>query len=576
MNKASNNEFSQFLLDQRINFMVEHRAMTGIGHCIIAGLSAWFLSTRVAWEAIAPWLACIFLAGIFTLISLQHRKPNSKGFGGDLWMIRGCASAFLMGLSWGVMPGWFYSDNDTAFMVVVFCVYTGYISAAIPTTFSYAPVFYSFAAGITLPFWLMLFDHKGEIFEFLRFALPLYVGILVYAAYNVHGLFRQWNQTTFDKLKLVDDLEKEKDIATTATLSKTQFFAAASHDLRQPLSAINLFVDSLAHRASDPKDKQTLDKINRSLRSLNKMLHSLLDISKLDASAVRYEPSPVALRSLLAQLVDEHSTHANGLSFSINVDEQLTADCDPTILRRILGNLIDNAVKFSHKGVIHLDAKPVSQTIDLQIRDSGIGIEEDQLDRIFDEFKQLNNPERNRDKGLGLGLSIVKRLCALADIPLSIDSKKNVGTTVTLSLRSSEAPLVNSQLNTPVNIEGLIVAVIDDEADILQGMQDVLSSWGCKVVVAETGDEALRKLTEKHKKPDLIISDLRLRHQDGISLIEQIRDEFNEPVPAILITGDTAPDRIQLAYDSNLLVLHKPIEANELKSAVFNTVKSTQ
>jgi len=494
---------------------------------------------------------------------------------GDLWMLRACLSALLMGLSWGVLPGWFHTDGDLVFMVIMCCVFTGYVSAAVPTTFFYAPVFCSFAAGISLPFWLMLFNYQGEVYDFLKVALILYIGILVYAACNMHILFKQYAQTTFEKLQLVDDLEQERNVATRATHSKTQFFAAASHDLRQPLNAINLFVDSLRYRNKDEKDAQTLDKISRSLRSLNKMLHSLLDISKLDASAVQNEPISIELLPLVNQLLDEVRPQTQGIDFVIDIAPETAVWCDPMIIQRILSNLIDNAVKFTAKGGVKIKSKSHDELVRLSIEDSGVGIPAANLDTIFDEFQQLNNPERNRDKGLGLGLSIVKRLCDLAGIPIGIRSEVGSGTTLTLELTQSASPTKSLVHQSPQkSLRGLIVTIVDDEDDILSGMQDVISTWGCQVITATTGTKIIERLTQQHIKPDLIISDLRLKEESGDRLIEQLREEFNSPIPAILITGDTAPERINLALETGYQVLYKPIETKQLKLAIVEATSA--
>jgi len=433
-------KFSNYLLDQRIDFLCRHKSMMLVGHTCITIMTVWFLSSRAAPMEIGIWLACMVSSTLFNNYCLVQRNPNSRGFAGDKWMHRATISSIFIGTTWGTVPLFFHVIDDLEFLVIVCCVYTGYVSAAIPSTFCHARLFCAFAGGITIPFWIMLFTNQGEAYEFIRIALILYIGILIYISLNLHQLFLRYVQISYEKLELIDDLETEREIGIKATLSKDQFFAAASHDLRQPLNAINLFIDALSYRLEKPDNKNIIDKIKRSLRNHNGMLHGVLDVSKLEANSVKYEPQNLHVNSLVDYLIDEHPNKPEGVEIVNAIDQKMHVYTDQTILRRIIGNVLDNAVKFTEQGKIVIKGKVDKGWAKISIIDTGIGIPANKMDLVFEDFQQLDNPERNRDKGLGLGLSIVKRLCSLAKIELELESQQNEGTKVHFLLATGKPP----------------------------------------------------------------------------------------------------------------------------------------
>jgi CheY-like chemotaxis protein/two-component sensor histidine kinase len=364
------------------------------------------------------------------------------------------------------------------------------------------------------------------------------------------------------------ELAREKEAVEQAVAAKDRFLASASHDLRQPLNAISLFAVALRPLQTKPLGNEIVDKILLSLKGLNGMLHSLLDISRLDANVVENQPKHIALQTLVNQLCDEYQEKAPHLTISCHIEQQITVFVDPTILYRVVRNLIDNAVKYTTRGEVKIDANLVGDDIvELVISDSGIGIPEDKITTVFDEFEQLNNPERNREKGLGLGLAIVRRLCSIAEIEIELRSTLGQGTVVTIKLETVQQG-ESVKADSPVSVElgGKLALVIDDEHDILFGMQELLTGWGCDVIVSDSLDEAIDKLSQHGSVPDFIISDLRLRAgEQGDDAIDAIREEFNVDIPAIVVTGDTAPNQVAALKESGLAVLYKPIDPSDLK-----------
>jgi CheY-like chemotaxis protein/anti-sigma regulatory factor (Ser/Thr protein kinase) len=298
------------------------------------------------------------------------------------------------------------------------------------------------------------------------------------------------------------------------------------------------------------------------------MLHSLLDISRLDADVIENQPKHIALQTLVDQLCDEYQEKAPHLNIICDIEQQITVFVDPTILYRVVRNLIDNAVKYTSQGEIKIVANVVADDmVELIISDTGIGIPEDKITTVFGEFEQLNNPERNREKGLGLGLAIVRRLCSIAAIEIELNSRLGEGTVVTIQLATAQQQkIVKPTLPASVELRGKLALVIDEEHDILFGMQKLLSGWGCDVIVSDSLQQAIDRLSQHGGVPDFIVSDLRLREsQRGDDAIDAIREEFNLDIPAIVVTGDTAPHRVAALKESGLAVLYKPIEPRDLK-----------
>jgi CheY-like chemotaxis protein len=212
----------------------------------------------------------------------------------------------------------------------------------------------------------------------------------------------------------------------------------------------------------------------------------------------------------------------------------------------------------------------LDSSIQLRIVDTGIGIDEGQLERVFDEFHQLNNPERNREKGLGLGLAIVQRLCHLANINIQLQSVVNGGTTMELLIPQGDPTLITQPtVSPPLSFAGALMVVIDDEKDILDSMQHLLKVWHCDVVCGADLNAVQQQLASLNQVPTMLICDFRLEgNNNGLDAIEALRDEYNRDIPALLITGDTGPDRIIAANEANCEVLYKPIDGDALEAAI--------
>ena len=562
-----NAEFEYYLAVARAKSCTE-QAVVSFFSRVIVGL----VTTASIWSMFPPvpllgWLAVNILVAFFALRMHQIFAPSSSSeFNIRKWNIVSSVSTFSAAFSWGIVTVLFFAPDNIFYLAIMLAFYTGYVAGAFTINHAHNPTFLLACAGITIPFaGRMFYQGTGE-YVFLGYLSIFFVSSLGYISRNMHKLFIVSTRNEFDNIKLLEQIEKEKETAIQAVATKDRFLAAASHDLRQPLNAISLFADALRPLQTKPLGHEIVDKVQLSLKGLNEMLHSLLNISKLDSNATENQPEHISLYSVVEELVIEYRSKANHLDLSNHVDVEITVFCDPTILYRVIRNLLDNAVKYTERGEVVISCEHNTEICRVHIRDSGVGIPRDQIASVFDEFHQLNNSERDREKGLGLGLAIVKRLCDLASIDIKLESTLGIGTTVTLSLATGISMATNDAGGAQVpTFNGHLIVIIDDEKDIRFAMQLILSAQQAEVVVAESLQHALIELTTKTRAPSLIISDFRLRNRaTGVEAIEAIREEYNRDIPAIIITGDTSSGQISEMRESANLVLYKPVDTTEL------------
>jgi signal transduction histidine kinase/CheY-like chemotaxis protein len=368
-----------------------------------------------------------------------------------------------------------------------------------------------------------------------------------------------------------------------ANLAKSRFLAAASHDLRQPLHALNLFLDQLRHERNQAERKQLLARIDTAVASMNELFNALLDISKLDAGVLAPSILDFPLDRLLKRIETTFTTAARdkGLRLRI-VSSRAWVRSDFILLERILLNLVSNAVRYTERGGIVIGCRLRNGRLRIDVYDSGIGIPEDQRRNIFGEFYQLDGGKQECAGGLGLGLAIVDRLCGLLDHPIELSSRVGRGSRFSLSIPSvpagaapAEAPDTARALL--VSERGKLIIVIDDNESVRESTCGVLQRWGCLVVTAHSEDAALIKLAELGKQPDLIISDYRLAHEKtGFELINRMRRAFGAQIPAFLVSGDTTPERLREAHDSGYYLLHKPVMPITLRSVVTQLLRGQE
>ncbi len=367
-----------------------------------------------------------------------------------------------------------------------------------------------------------------------------------------------------------------KDAAEAANVAKSRFLAAASHDLRQPLHAIGLFASALAEHARGPDERLLVQRISRSVDSLETYFSSLLDVSRLDAGAMVAEVSDVPANELLDRVAHDFAPVAleRGLSLAV-VPSRAYLRTDPMLIERILRNLVANALRYTTSGGVVVGCRRRGGAIALEVWDTGPGIAPQEHTRIFDEFYRGEAAVDADQRGLGLGLSIVARLAALLGHRVDFDSKPGRGSVFRVLLPRGDGTLSAPASADPValgSLAGRTVVVIDDEAPVREGMQKLLETWGCRTVAAADADVALAELGEG-KRPDALIVDYRLAgSRDGLDAMAAIRAAHGN-VPALLVSGESHPAQLARIRESGLMVLHKPVPAARLRSALAHLLQ---
>ena len=401
----------------------------------------------------------------------------------------------------------------------------------------------------------------------------LLIGLLLTAALVWNHVREDWLAGRLSEA--TDELRLKKDEAEMATVAKSRFLATASHDLRQPMHALGLFVESLRADLRGPEwARDRLDRIQSSVAWLEQMFDALLDVSLLDADVIEKKVQDFPVQSLLVRLGTQFSRFAvdRGLRFSV-VASSAWVRSDPALLDRVLQNLVSNALKYTNAGGVVLGCRRHANALSIEIWDSGPGIVPEHQAEIFQEFVQLENPEHDRSKGLGLGLAIVKRIASLLGHSVRLRSVLGRGSVFAVEVPYGEAaqdsivPLAIQDAIEP--FAGVRVAVIDDEPEVVEATTRLLESWGCVVVGAGSETEMLELLNRDTKVPDLLICDYRLRHgQDGLSAIRNVRAATGENLPAVLISGDTAPEHAQKARTWGIDMLKKPLAPATLRQVM--------
>jgi PAS domain S-box-containing protein len=374
------------------------------------------------------------------------------------------------------------------------------------------------------------------------------------------------------------ELVTAKESAEAANLAKSRFLAAASHDLRQPIQAIRLFEAALDQAGLSKEQKQVHSYLSQSVQSLGVILDALLDVSKFDAGMVPISPEPIPIDDLFRAIDTEFAPLATAKSLRFKLyfpQASISLFTDVKLLHILLGNLIGNAFKYTGAGGVLVGVRRRGARALIQVWDTGMGIAPENMDKIFDEYFQIGNPERDRIKGLGLGLAIARRIARLLGTEIACHSRLAEGSVFEFSLPLADKPLVEdltrkegtSPLSeSPSSIGGRHVVVIDDHALVAEATRLTLESCGLRVTTYGDAEEALEN--PEITNADFYISDLSLPGMNGVRLLDAIQKRSKTPIMAVVLTGNTAPDQIEMIRSSGWKVLYKPVNLPTLLAAI--------
>ena len=569
-------QITQAIATEQARHIHHHMLQVSISNCLLAfGVATMFWRTETAtllvvWVmATAMHSACVL--AVWRAFRHSTFAPASARRVFQLSILNASLSSIIWadGLFFFLPTGGF--TQQLAFFL-------GTVLAGTMSVFSFGSYYPSFLAAF-LPFaiaTLYITGTREAATPMFFLGTATFIPTMLLYAWRFTRVLLESLQLRFENIDLVTQLTAQKEVAETAVLAKSRFLAAASHDLRQPTHALGLFIATLQSMAQRPDIKgadvgHIAGRLQTVLSGLAHLLNGLLDVSRLDAGAVEVRKQPVSLQSELTSLYNAFSGPANakGLDFKVRLPASLSVDTDPMLLHQILSNLAANAVRYTECGRILIACRRRMGEVEIQVWDTGIGIAQDQLEKIFEEFYQVGNIARHQALGLGLGLAIVQRSARLLGTQLKVNSTLGKGSVfsftlprvvVTAALRQDEPAQLPSGRR-----RGATVLVIDDDPEVLEAVQILLSNWGHVVLAADTLEAAVEAVGGRIQKIDLILSDYRLADNvTGADAIRAVLACIGRSIPAAIITGDTSAERIREASASGFRLLHKPLDPQAL------------
>jgi signal transduction histidine kinase/CheY-like chemotaxis protein len=552
--------------------------------------------TVVMWGTAPPHLFAAWLAAIIANQAWRHQlarryravapAPLERQRWGHAWAL----GSTIAGALWGVAAVTLFVPGDIGHQSLLIVCLFGVALGGVDLTAVYKPSFYGFVLPALGPLILRVAYTGDQVHVFLASVMLVVLAFILRSGRNLNALMAQSLAIRYENLDLIRELQAQTAAADAARASaeeanrgKTQFLAAASHDLRQPLHAMGLLAAALSAKVREPAARDIVGSIKLSVEALERLFSALMDISKLDAGGVAPARAPVALAALFGRIERQFAPLAasRGLRLAV-VQTRAWVDSDAVLLERIVANLVANALNYTERGGAVVGVRRRAGKLWIDVVDSGIGIAAGDRDRIFDEFYRAGTGRVSGRQGMGLGLAIVRRLARLLDHPFVLASAPERGSRFSVAVQrvapdraaiASPCPPRPAAMNS---LAGAVVAVIDDEPAVVDGMSACFAQWQATVVGAASADEIVEALGDAGRYPDLIIADYRLA--DGVrgtEVVERLRDEFGVDVPAMLVSGDASPDAIALMHASRLDVLLKPVVPELLRVTAERLLHAT-
>ena len=558
------------------------------------------LIAAIFWPLAGPgfMLAWLGAAAALWLLRLAHYLRFVKQRDADdatlqQWRGSWCALVLAQGSMWGVAAWLFWGLGTPYHQLSLILIVYSYCLGSVQLLATQWRVFLVFITVVLTPLIVRIATDSQEPWHLqlaLILALLFCITVLMGRTYGSALGHAITLKTRTDELAAqlrveMREAEEARRDAESASRAKTQFFAAASHDLRQPLHAMGLFAEALRQRSHDPEVASLVNSINESVDALEGLFSELLDITRIDTGGVDVNPAPVGMRELFGRLRlhFEPVAFEKGLMLSF-AGERHVAQADPVLLERVLRNLVSNAIRYTEDGGVLVSCRAWRGGLRLQVWDSGIGISEASLPRIFDEFYQAhsNRPlEPHHRKGLGLGLAIVKRLTELMGSPVAVRSRVGKGTVFSMEvpvgrlarrvdgIGSDGVPAGKAPLG--LTLQGRFIVVVEDEAAVREGLVVLLQAWGAQVSAFDTVDAVRAWLADPQAQPpDLLLVDYRLpQGTTGIEALTALRRRWSpRPLPAIVITGSSLGGHEDEAVVHDFHLLIKPVLPNKLRAMI--------
>ncbi|WP_347986288.1 hybrid sensor histidine kinase/response regulator [Methylomonas sp. AM2-LC] len=565
------------LVAERIKILYAHAPQVLFGGMLAAVILALILYSQAETWHLSVWLICLMIVNSvryalmrrYQCLVDQHSRPL---FWGWLFALGCCFSGLLWGAGF-----YLFFQPEAQVLILLTLVLAGMIAGSVASLSAFKPAYYGYVLLAALPFIARLALEGQALYWQVAGLTVLFTLINLLYAENAQNVLISAIKLRFEKETLADELHLQiqatdiaKQAAEQANLEKSWLLAATSHDLRQPVHAQGLYLDILHMDLVGRPEQELVLRAIEAGAAINDMLDALTEMARIDAGSISPQISRFSLDALLERLHREFLPQANlkGLTLRLAC-RPCWCGSDPILLERLLRNLIANAIRYTEAGGVLITLRGRQSNWIVQIWDTGIGIPDNQINQIFVAFKQLVNPERDRKKGLGLGLAIVQRIADLLDHELTVKSRFEYGSVFEISVPKLEPPENGTFAQTlagPDLLPQLKILVVDDDAMVLHAIRTVLLRFGCHCVAAANAETALAAADDHHDL-DIILTDFRLQGSlNGAELVSHLHDKLGRLVPAAIVTGDISREQIATALASGLPVLHKPLDAAQLRA----------
>ncbi len=563
-------------------------AANGVGAAVLVGLFSTAANRWALWGWGAAMLVLCVVRGLLAHRFARAELSSRADF--DRWRGRWNTGTLAAAALWGLASLAFYVSGNALQQVALVMIVNSLCVGVVQLLATQPRVLLGYIGLSFVPLIIRVAGQGGEHGLQLALVMLLIFAIAALLARNYRTAFERVVELKTKAQHLTEQLAREKAAAEAArgeaevaNRAKTQFFAAASHDLRQPLHALGLFAEALRSRTQhDEPVAHLVNSINASVDALEGLFSELLDITKIDSGGVEPRPEHVAIDTVFRRL----RLHFEPIAFEKGLQLKLRGGrhavyADPILVERVLRNLVSNAIRYTDEGGVLVAARRREGGVLLQVWDTGLGIREREQERIFEEFYQITTDapalSAHQRKGLGLGLAIVKRLCGLMNAPITLRSRVGHGTvfSVTLPLgrtpeRAAAAPVGPAPLG--LTLDQRLIVIIEDDPAVNSGLQVLLKSWGADVIAFETFEGCRRwaaQLPPDAPMPHLAIVDFRLESgHTGLEVIDVLRQRFGRGLRAIMVTGSVMSHHEEQAQAHDFHLLTKPVVPHKLRAMI--------
>ena len=564
-------EMDDAIISEQIRVYIKELSTGNLWGAVVLSFVVWGAAEFAPLWTWAPALAVVYAVTAIRVYLIYQYRQNPAARTHAQWRFGLIVTAAIVGAGWGFADTAMCAHIPVEHQLLVVAVAAVAVSYVATAGYAYVAPPRTFVCTSLVPLTIWFYTGGDRLHLAIGILLTLYIPILWLQGTKHHRSFIELLQLRFKNEFLAKELGRQVEIAEEAALAKARFLAAASHDLRQPVQALTFF-----HELIRPEMKLTAKgdahfaMAQQSVKAVHGLLDALLDISRLDAATIKVECERFPVAESLDQMLDEFGAAARLKDVELRiVQSSIWLDTDPLLLGQLLRNLVSNALRYTPSGKVLVGCRRRQDRLAIEVWDSGIGIHADHQRAIFSEFFQVGNPERNRQKGLGLGLAIVDRVAKLLGATIAVRSAPGKGSCFSVSLplsidpaSSPVRPLADARNSAaPASLEGRLVIVVENEDMIRHGLHTLLENWGCDVISGSCRDSIWTQVQGVGRTVSAVISDFGLPGgENGIDVIREFRSQLGYEFAALLITGDTSSSVLQAANGAGFTLLHKPIQ----------------